>query len=177
MSTTTDFATPPPERGVFVNRTLNMRTVDVVGYDMDYTRIHYKDDGWEAAAFDAAKGILAGHDWPVADLQFDPKQFTVGLVFDLRLGNVVKATRFGYVVKAQHGNSIMSFDEQRAAYRDEIVSLSDGRFVFMNTLFELSRASLFCQLLQQLTGRRRIITLNSFCFRCRCIDIWCSEWQ
>ena len=139
---------PPPERGVFVNRTLNMRTVEVVGYDMDYTLIHYNDDAWEKAAFEAAKNILAAHDWPVANLEFDPKQFTVGLVFDLKLGNVVKATRFGYVVKAQHGNSMMSYDEQRTAYRDEIVSLSDGRFEFMNTLFELSRASLFCQLVE-----------------------------
>ena len=42
-----------PERGVFVNRTLNMRSVEAVGYDMDYTLIHYKVDVWEAAAFDA----------------------------------------------------------------------------------------------------------------------------
>jgi len=135
-----------PERGVFINRTLNMRSVEVVGYDMDYTLIHYKVNEWEAAAFDAAREVLANRDWPVADLIFDPDQFTIGLVFDLTLGNVVKATRFGYVVRAQHGNELLSFEDQRDTYRETVVELSSPRFEFMNTLFELSRASLFTQL-------------------------------
>jgi len=135
-----------PERGVFVNRTLNMRSVEAVGYDMDYTLIHYKVDVWEAAAFAAARRILVDRGWPVADLQFDPDQFTIGLVFDLKLGNLVKATRFGYVVRAQHGNDLLTFEEQRDTYREDIVELSIPRFEFMNTLFELSRASLFTQL-------------------------------
>ena len=139
---------PAPERGIFVNRTLNMRSVEVVGYDMDYTLIHYNEDAWETAAFEAARDVLSGRGWPVADLHFDPAEFTIGLVFDLKLGNVVKATRFGYVVRAQHGTSAMTFEEMRSTYADDIVELSDGRFVFMNTLFELSRASLFCQLVE-----------------------------
>ncbi|MDG1087263.1 MAG: HAD-IG family 5'-nucleotidase [Acidimicrobiales bacterium] len=135
-----------PERGVFVNRTLNMRSVEAVGYDMDYTLIHYNVDMWEGAAFDEARDLLAAQGYPVADLQFDPEQFTIGLVFDLKLGNVAKATRFGYVVRAQHGNELLSFEEQRDVYREDIVELSSSRFEFMNTLFELSRASLFTQL-------------------------------
>lgn len=148
MSDTVD-QRPPPERGVFVNRTLNMRTVEAVGYDMDYTLIHYKVDEWETAAFEAARDVLANRGWPVADLEFDPDAFTIGLVFDLKLGNLVKATRFGYVVRAQHGNAMLSFDAQRTMYRDDNVELSDSRFEFMNTLFELSRASLFCQLVEK----------------------------
>jgi len=141
-----DLDNAPPEQGVFVNRTLNMRSVELVGYDMDYTLIHYKVDEWEGAAFKAARKSLADRGWAVDGLTFDPDYFTVGLVFDLKLGNVVKATRFGYVVRAQHGNSLLSFDEQREAYRETIVELSSSRFEFMNTLFELSRASLFTQL-------------------------------
>jgi HAD superfamily 5'-nucleotidase-like hydrolase len=136
----------PPERGVFANRTLNMRNVPVVGYDMDYTLIHYRVDEWEGAAFETAKGILAGRGWPVADLAFDPKRFTLGLVFDLQLGNIVKATRFGYVVKAHHGTEPLDFETQRQTYRETVIELSEPRFEFMNTLFELSRAELFSQL-------------------------------
>ena len=142
-----------PERGVFVNRTLNMRSVEAVGYDMDYTLIHYNVDMWEGAAFDEARDLLAAQGYPVADLQFDPEQFTIGLVFDLKLGNVVKATRFGYVVRAQHGNELLSFEEQRDVYREDIVELSSSRFEFMNTLFELSRASLFTQLVALLDAK------------------------
>ena len=142
-----------PERGVFVNRTLNMRSVEAVGYDMDYTLIHYNVDMWEGAAFDEARDILSAQGYPVAELQFDPEQFTIGLVFDLKLGNVVKATRFGYVVRAQHGNNLLTFEEQRDVYREDIVELSSSRFEFMNTLFELSRASLFTQLVALLDAK------------------------
>ncbi|MGH1490965.1 MAG: HAD-IG family 5'-nucleotidase [Acidimicrobiales bacterium] len=138
----------PPERGVFANRTLNMRTIPAVGYDMDYTLIHYRVEEWEGAAFDTAKGILAARGWPVADLAFDPDRFTLGLVFDLQLGNVVKATRFGYVVKAHHGTAPLDFDTQRETYRETVIELSAPRFEFMNTLFELSRAELFTQLVE-----------------------------
>jgi len=136
----------PAERGVFANRTLNLRAVPAVGYDMDYTLVHYRVDEWEGAAFRTARDLLAARDWPVGELDFDPDQFTLGLVFDLQLGNVVKATRFGYVVRAQHGTDILPFDRQRDLYRDTVVELSDPRFRFMNTLFELSRAALFTQL-------------------------------
>lgn len=136
----------PPERGVFANRTLNLRSVPAVGYDMDYTLIHYRVDEWEGAAFRTARDLLVAGGWPIGDLAFDPDRFTLGLVFDLQLGNVAKATRFGYVVRAQHGTKMLSFNEQRDTYRETVIELSDPRFQFMNTLFELSRASLFTQL-------------------------------
>jgi len=123
-----------------------MRAVQAVGYDMDYTLIHYRVEEWEAAAFEVARDLLAAKGWPVENITFDPHRFTLGLVFDLQLGNVVKATRFGYVVKAQHGATVLRFDEQRVNYRETVVELSDPRFQFMNTLFELSRACLFTQL-------------------------------
>ncbi len=136
----------PPQRGIFANRTLNMRAVQAVGYDMDYTLIHYRVDEWEGAAFRTARDLLAARGWPVGGIEFNPERFTLGLVFDLQLGNVVKATRFGYVVRAQHGSSALSFDRQRQHYRETVVELSEPRFQFMNTMFELSRADLFTQL-------------------------------
>ncbi|MCY3850730.1 MAG: HAD-IG family 5'-nucleotidase [Acidimicrobiaceae bacterium] len=144
---------PPPERrhtrGVFCNRTLNLRGVRAIGYDMDYTLIHYFVDEWERAAFDHGCAYLEKLGWPVADLVFDPEAFTLGLTFDLELGNIVKATRFGYVVRAQHGNQMLPFAELRRSYSATVIDLSDQRFKFMNTLFELSRASLWCQLVDR----------------------------
>ena len=125
-----------------------MRAVQAVGFDMDYTLIHYRVDEWEGAAFRTARDLLADRGWPVGDLTFDPDHFTLGLVFDLRHGNVVKATRFGYVMRAQHGNEVLPFDRHRELYGETVVELSDPRFRFMNTLFELSRASLFTQLVE-----------------------------
>ena len=137
---------PPPEQGVFANRTLNLRAVPAIGYDMDYTLIHYHVDEWEGAAFRTARDILAAdRGWPIEGLIFDPRRFTLGLLFDLQLGNVVKATRFGYVVRAHHGTEPLGFERQREIYRSIEVDLADPRWQFMNTLFELSRADLFSQ--------------------------------
>jgi len=137
---------PPTERGVFCNRTLNLRSVRAVGYDMDYTLIHYDVAEWERRAFDHVKTHLLDRDWPIESLRFDPSRFTLGLTFDLEFGNLVKATRFGYVVRALHGTQVLSFEEQRAAYAETVIDLGLDRFEFMNTMFELSRASLWTQL-------------------------------
>ena len=164
----------PPERGVFANRTLNMRAVQAVGYDMDYTLIHYRVEEWEGAAFRKACEQLRAKGWPVGDLEFDPDQFTIGLTFDLQLGNILKATRFGYVVRSRHGGEMLSFDEQRTCYRETVVELSDPRFRFMNTLFELSRASLFSQLVD-IHDERSLPGVGSYADLYREIDEALSE--
>jgi 5'-nucleotidase len=135
-----------PERRVWCNRTLNLRAIRAVGYDMDYTLVHYRTEEWERAAFEHALAILAAKGWPVQELSFDPASVIQGLAFDLELGNLVKATRFGYVIRAHHGTGALSFEEQRAAYSSTFVELSESRWQFMNTLFSLSEASLFAQL-------------------------------
>lgn len=135
-----------PERAIFVNRTLNLRSIRAIGYDMDYTLIHYRVDEWEQLAYDHAKQGLAALGWPVEGLVFDPRDVIRGLALDLEEGNLLKATRFGYVIRAAHGTRLLSYDETRRSYGDTLVDLADERFVFLNTLFSLSEAALFGQL-------------------------------
>ena len=145
------------EWGVFVNRTLNLNSVEAVGYDMDYTLIPYRTEEWELAAFEHAAAVLAGWGWDTAGMRFEPDDHIQGLVFDLELGNVVKATRFGYVVRGHHGTRPLTFDELRQAYAEVMVDLGDPRFRFMNTLFSISEASLYAQLVDRLdAGEARI---------------------
>ena len=145
-----DESTAPPERRVWCNRTLNLRAIKAVGYDMDYTLVHYRMDEWERAAFEHALALLAARGWPVEGLRFDSASVIQGLAFDLELGNLVKATRFGYVIRAHHGTRPLEFEEQRAAYASTFVDLSEPRWQFMNTLFSLSEANLFAQLVDRL---------------------------
>ena len=159
----------PASRGLFCNRTLNLRGVRAIGYDMDYTLIHYFVDEWERAAFEHAREVLAVQGWPVAGLTFDPNAFTLGLTFDLELGNLVKATRFGYTVRAQHGARVLSFRDLRDTYYGTVVELGEDRFEFMNTLFELSRASLWCQLVE-LHDHSPLPGISSYAHLYRAID-------
>ena len=139
---------------MWCNRTLNLRAIKAIGYDMDYTLVHYRTEVWERAAFERALQPLARKGWPVGDLRFDPASVIQGLAFDLELGNLVKATRFGYIIRAHHGTRPLSFDEQRAAYSTTFVDLSEPRWKFMNTLFSLSEANLFAQLVDLLDAGR-----------------------
>lgn len=137
-----------------------MRAIKAVGYDMDYTLVHYRTAEWERAAFERALGPLARRGWPVDGLSFDPASVIQGLAFDLELGNLVKATRFGYVIRANHGTRQLTFDEQRAAYASAFVDLADPRWEFMNTLFSLSQANLFSQLVDLLDAGKLPETLG-----------------
>jgi len=143
--------TPTPRsRRIFGNRTLNLRSIRAIGYDMDYTLIHYRVEEWERTAFEHARAGLAERGWPVDDLWFDPSAVIRGLTIDLELGNLVKPTRFGYVISGAHGTKQLDFGELRTAYEGTFVDLAEKRWVFLNTLFSLSEASLFAQLVDLL---------------------------
>ncbi len=137
-------------RGLFCNRTLNLRKIQAVGYDMDYTLVHYHVALWEERAYAYIKNGLARLGWPVDDLVFDPDLVVQGLVVDTERGNVVKANRFGYVKRAFHGTRPLRYDEQRHAYRRTLVDLHDRRWRFMNTLFSISEAGIYLQLVDKL---------------------------
>ncbi|HKP63749.1 MAG TPA: HAD-IG family 5'-nucleotidase [Polyangiales bacterium] len=141
---------PPPPRRVYANRTLNLRAIKAVGCDMDYTLIHYRHELWESRAYEHVVRRMGEAGWPVAGLAFDPEFATRGLILDVELGNLVKATRFGYVMRACHGTRPLSHEEQRRTYSRVTVDLSEPRWVFLNTLFSLSEASLYAQLVDRL---------------------------
>jgi HAD superfamily 5'-nucleotidase-like hydrolase len=82
----------------------------------------------------------------VGHLEFDPEVASVGLIMDTELGNLVKANRFGFVKRACHGVKMMEFEAQRVAYERVVVDLADRRWIFVNTLFGLSEACLYMQL-------------------------------
>src|SRR5699024_2790501 len=109
-----DAELPPPARRIYSNRTLNLRSIRAVGFDMDYTLVHYHTDLWERRAFAHARHGLERRGFAVSDLVFDPELFSLGLIIDTELGNVIKANRFGYVKKAFHGTRPLSFEDQRA---------------------------------------------------------------
>ena len=60
------------DRGIFCNRTLNLRSIAAIGYDMDYTLVHYNVDEWERRAYEHIQQKLVDQGWPLPDLQFDP---------------------------------------------------------------------------------------------------------
>ncbi len=157
MSTGTDMEPqgyPPQQRRIFCNRTLNLRGVKAVGYDMDYTVVHYHVEHWERRAFEHLRAKLDDLGWPVGGLEFDPKLVMQGLIIDVDRGNLVKANRFGYVTRACHGTVPIEFELQRSTYGRSLIDLADHRYVFLNTLFSLSEACMYVQLVDLLDAGR-----------------------
>lgn len=151
------FALPhpvPAERKIYCNRTLNLRSIRAIGYDMDYTLVHYRVKEWEERAFDHIRRRLLLRGWPVEELEFDERMVIRGLVVDTELGNVVKANRFGFIMRACHGTRFLDHREQRETYSRTIVDLSQPRWYFLNTLFSLSEGSMFLQLVDLLDEGR-----------------------
>ncbi len=146
-------AVPPPGRRIYCNRTLNLRAVRAIGYDLDYTLVHYRVEPWERTAYEHLRTKLADLGLPSGDLDFDPELVTRGLIIDTDLGNLVKANRFGYVTRACHGTRPIEFERQRELYGRTLIDLAEARFVFLNTLFSLSEACMYAQLVDRLDER------------------------
>ncbi|MGE5235032.1 MAG: HAD-IG family 5'-nucleotidase [Acidobacteriota bacterium] len=144
---------PPSARRIYCNRTLNLRSIKAIGYDMDYTLVHYRVEPWERQAYEHLKPKLEEFGLPVDGLEFDPVLVTRGLIVDRELGNLVKANRFGYVMKACHGTRPLDFEVQRRTYGRTLVELGEERFTFLNTLFSLSEACLYAQLVDRVDER------------------------
>ncbi len=145
---------PDPKRGIYCNRTLNMNSIKAVGYDMDYTLIHYSFEKWERHAYIHLKRKLQKMGLPVEDLEFDPSVVMRGLTIDIEHGNVLKTNRFGFVKRAAHGTKLIPFAKQQEVYARTITMLSDSRFQFLNTLFSLSMGCMYAQLVDKLDEKQ-----------------------
>jgi HAD superfamily 5'-nucleotidase-like hydrolase len=141
---------PPLPRRVFCNRTLNLRSIQVVGCDMDYTLVHYDSERWEQSAYEHMRRAFEARGWPVHQLRFEPELASLGLVIDVERGNLVKANRFGHVRNACHGTAMLDFVAWREVYGTAPIDLAESRWQFMNTLFSLSEACLYMQLVDLL---------------------------
>jgi len=135
---------------VFTTRTLNLNSTRVIGFDMDYTLVLYKERAVEELAFQLAAEHLVermGYPEQVRQLSFTPDGVIRGLVIDKRLGNLVKINRFGYVKAALHGDHFFSREELRETYSNVIVSFAEDRYEMIHTMFSLALSSLLCQII------------------------------
>ena len=146
----------------FANRDLDLKDIKVIGYDMDYTLIHYHVNKWEEKAYEHTLNYLINEEgWPLKHLSFDPNITKRGLVLDLKKGNIVKVDEFGCVTMASHGLRTLSEEEVKKEYSSTFVDLSDPYYVFLNTLFSISTGCLYAQLVNEL-GKKNLETFLSY---------------
>jgi HAD superfamily 5'-nucleotidase-like hydrolase len=139
---------PLPHR-IFCNRSLNMKTIKAVGFDMDYTLGVYKPETFEVLAYNETlkKLVKAGYPEVILTWQFDWNWMVRGLAIDKVRGNVIKLDRHHYVKVAYHGFRELTRDERRTLYdASKVQAYEEPHFALIDTLFALAESYLFCQL-------------------------------
>lgn len=134
---------------VFTNRTLNMRKIKYVGFDMDHTLIRYNSKAFEGLAHQhLLKRLVNERGYPekILKLPFDFNSVIRGLVIDSGKGNLLKVSRHGAIRVSHHGTKRIDYRQQQKDYHGTYVDLSDKNFVAVDTAFSLSVAILYGQL-------------------------------
>jgi 5'-nucleotidase len=134
---------------VFCNRNLRMDSIEMIGFDMDYTLALYHQDKLEQLSISLTLSKLCEkHGYPesIKELYYDPRWAIRGLMVDRLNGNVFKMDRHAYVGRCYHGFRELDHDQRRAAYRNEKINLSSDRFEWIDTLFGLPEAVMYTTL-------------------------------
>ncbi len=134
---------------VYVNRTLNLKKITHIGFDMDHTLIRYKSENFEALSHRTiVKKLIQNKNYPKAlqDLKFDFSLAVRGLVIDRFRGNLLKLNRYGAIRAAFHGIKPLDFKIQRQLYKSTYIDLSSGDYLAIDTAFSISNAVLFAQI-------------------------------
>ncbi len=134
---------------VFCNRNLRMDSIEMIGFDMDYTLALYHQDRLEKLSIQLTLDKLIGkHGYPEAlrEVHYDPRWAIRGVMVDRQLGNVFKLDRHSYVGRCYHGFRELTHDERRVAYRNEKINLSNDRWEWIDTLFGLPEAVMYTTL-------------------------------
>jgi len=134
---------------VFTNRTLNMKKIKFVGFDMDHTLVRYNSKAFEGLAHaHLLKKLVEERGYPkqILNLKFDFDAVIRGLVIDSVKGNLLKVSRHGAIRVSHHGTKRIDYRQQQKDYHGTYVDLSDRNFVAIDTAFSLSVAILFGQM-------------------------------
>lgn len=134
---------------IFVNRTLNMSNIKLIGFDMDYTIATYNVAAFEAKAYDIVKEKLINeYDYPeeIRSFKFIEDFIIRGLVIDTQTGDFIKLNRYGFVRVASHGTKFYSFEEQKDKYGLYSIDITEPRYYTIHTLFSQAEGCLYAQL-------------------------------
>lgn len=136
--------------GIYVNRTLNMKQIAAIGFDMDYTLVRYDSEAFEEMTYkEIIKKLIEVKGYPesIKGLKFQFNLAIRGLVIDKPHGNILKLSTYSKVKHAYHGLNEMDFKTQQKIYQGLVIDLNDSeRYAIVDTTFSISYCVLYMQL-------------------------------
>ncbi len=134
---------------VYVNRTLNLKKIKAIGFDLDYTLARYQTQKFEALVYQLTIDQLIAHaklPEQIRRLKFDFNLVCQGLVLDVKEGNLLKLSCFSKVKTAYHGTRRIDFKAQQTMYESKAIDLQSPQFKSLDTSFSVSYGMLYAQL-------------------------------
>ncbi len=136
--------------GIYVNRTLNMKQIAAIGFDMDYTLVRYDSQAFEQMTYKEIQKKLVevkGYPEEIKNLKFKFDLAIRGLVIDKPLGNVLKLSTYSKVKHAFHGLKEVDFKTQQKVYQGLVIDLNDSdRYSIVDTTFSVSYCTMYMQI-------------------------------
>jgi HAD superfamily 5'-nucleotidase-like hydrolase len=132
---------------IYVNRSLNMGSIKVIGFDMDHTLAPYNREAFESLAFRETlkKFIAAGYPEELLRLNFNQHFLIRGLLVDMDRGNVLKVDGHKYVKLAFHGQTRLDKETRHRLYNS--ASYKAGDFLSVDSFFALSEVQLYTEII------------------------------
>lgn len=134
---------------IFVNRTLNMNSIKLIGFDMDYTLVTYNVPAFEEKAYSIIiKKLINEFGYPkeISNFKFDKDFIIRGLVIDTESGDFLKVNRYGFVRTASHGTKFLDFEEHKKKYGVKSIDFTDKRYYIVHTMFSKAEGCVYAQL-------------------------------
>ncbi len=141
---------------IFCNRNLRMQSIELLGFDMDYTLALYHQEPLEQLSIELTlKKLIANCGYPadILALRYDSRYAIRGLVVDKKRGNIFKMDRHGHVGRVFHGKRALDHDERKEQYRHSRIQLSHSRYHWIDTLFGLPEAVMYITLVDYFDAR------------------------
>jgi HAD superfamily 5'-nucleotidase-like hydrolase len=136
---------------VYVNRTLNLKRIRYIGFDMDHTLIRYNSANFEELAHRIMlEKLVADKGYPdsILKLSFSFDRAIRGLVIDEVRGNILKLSRHAAIRGSYHGLKPIDFKTQSQVYKSTYIDLRDPNYETIDTSFSIAYAGLFMQLVE-----------------------------
>jgi len=141
---------------IFCNRNLRMQSIELIGFDMDYTLALYHQEPLEHLSIELTLEKLienCGYPEEILSLSYDSRYAIRGLVVDKKSGNIFKMDRHGHVGRVFHGRRALDHDERKEQYRHSRIQLSHSRYHWIDTLFGLPEAVMYITLVDYFDAR------------------------
>ncbi|KAG2223129.1 hypothetical protein INT45_005685 [Circinella minor] len=140
---------------VFINNELNLKYIDVYGFDYDYTLANYTDN-LSKTIYSILRDLLVEllrYPKQIKDLEFDPSFAIRGLHYDITKGWLMKIDSFGNIqLNTVHAGRERVADPEEVIHYYNGTHISprylDGQMTQLNDLFSVPQACLLSDVMQ-----------------------------